>query len=192
MKRGFKAEAERIATSLRTELNLAFDDRLDPMDLADHLAIPVLGLSALTRKAPVNGFRDYFSRIDPDSFSAITIFHGYRRFIVHNDAHHPNRQTSNLSHELSHTILEHEPAPVANAEGQRFWNAEVEQEAIWLGAALLVPREAALAMIRSGRLPVEIAAHFGVSEELCSWRIHQTGILLQVERAKQWSRVSSS
>ena len=160
------------------------------MDLADHRAIPVLGLSALPRTALVNGFRDYFSTTDTDSLSAITILQGYRRLIVHNDTHHPNRQASNLSHELSDSILEHEPAPLANAEGQRFWNAEVEQEATWLGAALLVPREAALAMIRSGRLAPEIAAHFGVSEELCSWRIRQTGILLQVERARVWSRDS--
>jgi len=186
MKRGFKSEAERISAEVRSELHLAFDDRLNPRDLAEHLALPVLGLSELSGAAQWSSFGPYFTKADPDSFSAVTIFEGYRRFIVHNDSHHPNRQSSNLTHEISHTVLEHEPAPVADTEGNRFWNHEIEEQASWLGAALLVPREATLRMILDGWTQAEIADHFGVSEALCKWRIAQTGILQQVQRMSRW------
>lgn len=188
MRRGFKAEAERVAACMRSELGLGLRDRLDPMVLADHLSIPVVGILELGSRFPMGNFHHYFSSVDPDSFSAITIFRGYHRLIVHNDAHHPNRQASNLAHELSHTLLEHEPAPLADSGGQRFWNAEVEQEATWLGAALLLPRDAAFAMVKAGWKSPSIASHFGVSDDLCQWRILQTGILVQLQRATRWSR----
>lgn len=187
MRRGFKAEAERVAASVRSELGLGLRDRLDPMLLANHLSIPVVGVLELASKFPVGNFHRYFSAVDPDSFSAITIFRGYHRLIVHNDAHHPNRQASNLAHELSHTLLEHEPAPLADPGGHRFWNAEVEEEATWLGAALLLPRDAAFAMVKTGLTTPDVAAHFGVSEDLCQWRIRQTGVLLQLQRGTRWS-----
>ncbi|MBZ5549323.1 MAG: ImmA/IrrE family metallo-endopeptidase [Acidobacteriia bacterium] len=181
MKRGFKTLAERIATEMREELDLSDDARLEPLELAEHLAIPVLSLRQVSRAAPKNLFSQYFAVTDPDSFSAITIFRGYNRVIVHNENHHPNRQASNLAHEVSHSLLEHEPTPVANKNGQRYWNAQVEEEATWLGAALLVPRAGALSMVKSDWTVQDIAVHYGVSESLCRWRIGQTGIAYQVQ-----------
>lgn len=96
MRRGFKAEAERIAMELRSEINLRADQRLNPAELAEHLAIPVLGLYEVSRSSGSNNFGTYFTRTDSDSFSAVTIFKGRARLIVHNDSHHPNRQASNL------------------------------------------------------------------------------------------------
>jgi Zn-dependent peptidase ImmA (M78 family) len=82
-------------------------------------------------------FSHYFSAIDPNSFSAVTIFVGnYRRLIVYNENHHPHRQASNIAHEISHTLLEHVPTAIVGSNGQRFWVSEMEQEANWLGAAL--------------------------------------------------------
>jgi Zn-dependent peptidase ImmA (M78 family) len=143
VKRGFKAEAERIATDTRLELGLKCTDRLDPIDLAKHLEIPVVTMKELElHYGGRSNFRHYFSATDPDSFSAVTIFvSNYRRMIVHNENHHPHRQASNISHEISHTLLEHVPTAIVGSNGQRFWDSEMEQEANWLGAALLVPRE---------------------------------------------------
>jgi len=72
-----------------------------------------------------------------------------------------------------------------DSNGQRFWNAEVEQEANWLAAALLIPREAAVQMLKQDWTISDIAAHFGVSEALCRWRLQQSGANQQVLR---WSR----
>lgn len=186
MRRGFKTEAERIGAELRCELGLTNGDRLDPFELARHLAIPVYELRDISAALPQNTFYDYFSTIDQDSFSAVTVFSGWKRFIVHNEYHHPNRQASNLAHEISHTVLEHEPTPLAHANGHRYWNSDVEQEATWLGAALLVPREATLNMLKSNWTVAQIAEHFGVSEALCRWRIVQCGIDKQTARWRSY------
>ena len=184
MRRGFKADAERVAAELRSELQLDIVDRLDPLQLADHLAIPVFGIAQVAEASGIDGFAAYFTVSDPDAFSAVTIFRGSRRLIVHNESHHPNRRASNLAHELSHSILEHEPTPLVSSDGQRYWMREVEEEASWLGAALLVPREGALAFLKRNWAIPKIATRFGVSESLCQWRIRQTGVVYQVERSK--------
>lgn len=187
MKRGFKAEAERISAETRLELGLGGADRLDPIDLAKHLEIPVLTMKELRCHNGSADFCNYFSYTNPDSFSAVTIFFGmYRRMIVHNESHHVHRQASNISHEISHILLEHVPTAIVGSNGQRFWNSEMEQEATWLGAALLVPRQGALQMARDGATAIEIAVHYGVSESLGTWRVAQTGILHQLERSKRW------
>ena len=133
-------------------------------------------------------FRHYFSATDPDSFSAVTIFvSNYRRMIVHNENHHLHRQASNTSHEISRTLLKHVPTAIVGSNGQRFWDSEMEQEANWLGAALLVPREGALELARGGATALEISAHYGVSEsQLGTWRVVQTGIYQQLERTRRW------
>jgi Zn-dependent peptidase ImmA (M78 family) len=182
VKRGFKTHAERIATGMRVELDLNDDARLEPLELAEYLSIPVFNLRETSRTAPKSSFSQFFAVTDPDSFSAVTIFQGYKRVIVHNENHHPNRQASNLAHEVSHSLLEHEPTPVISANGQRYWDAQVEEEATWLGAALLVPRAGALSMAKSDWTVQDIAAHYGVSVSLCRWRIAQTGIAYQVQR----------
>jgi Zn-dependent peptidase ImmA (M78 family) len=187
VKRGFKSEAERVASETRAELGLGQRDRLDPFRVASHLAIPVVPMANLSANGSTSFVR-YFSLVDSDSFSAVTVIIGRRRIIVHNENHHPNRQASNIAHEVSHTLLEHRATAIVAGDGQRFWNAEMEEEANWLGAALLVPRDGALRMAQLGRTVDEIAAHYGVSEQLCRWRITQTGILRQVERAHRWSR----
>ena len=188
MKRGFKAEAERIATDTRLELGLECMDRLDPIVLAKHLEIPVVTMKELeSHCGGRSDFRRYFSATDPDSFSAVTIYvSNYRRMIVHNENHHPHRQASNISHEISHTLLEHVPTAIVGGNGQRFWDAEMEQQANWLGAALLVPREGALELARGGATALDISAHYGVSESLGTWRVVQTGIFQQLERTRRW------
>ena len=186
MKRGFKTEAERIGTELRGELGLDESGKLDPLELAEHLAIPVYTIHQASKVLPGSSFYHYFSRVDQDSFSAVTIFRGSKRFIVHNEHHHPNRQASNLTHEISHTVLEHEPTPIAHANGHRYWNRDVEDEATWLGAVLLVPRGGALAMLKTDWTLSEMAEHFGVSESLCRWRIAQCGVDKQVERWRRY------
>jgi len=188
VRRGFKSEAEQIATQIRGELALDWNGRLDAFALAEHLAIPVFTIRQAAKVSPLNSFAHFFSAVDPDSFSAVTIFCGYKRFIIHNENHHPHRQSSNLAHEVSHTLLEHVPTPVADRNGERFWNSEVEAEATWLGAALLVPRPGALEMCKARHTTAQIALHFGVSRSLCEWRIRQSGIDKQAERWRRCGR----
>lgn len=50
-RRGFKTEANSIATEIRAEIGLQALEALDPWGLARHLAIPVIPLSELARDA---------------------------------------------------------------------------------------------------------------------------------------------
>ena len=120
LRRGFKTEAEALVKEVRNELGLPKLDRLDPHRLACHLDIPVVALSDLPED--LDGARHFLS-VDREAFSALTVFDGRRRMIVHNDLHSPARQNSNLAHELAHGLLLHEPAPALDRlTGCRNWN----------------------------------------------------------------------
>jgi Zn-dependent peptidase ImmA (M78 family) len=187
-RRGFKTEAERIALEIRAELGWSVMDALDVFAVAEQLAIPVVPMSALAGGSSTNGFNRVFRTREQDSFSAITIFAGTARLIVHNDSHHPHRQSSNIAHELSHCILEHMPTRLRDDDsGCLNWNATYEAEADWLGGTLLIPRDGGLHFVKLGRSIEEIAAQYCVSDKLARWRIHQTGIVHQAERfARRW------
>lgn len=170
---------------IRGELSLSPTDPLDVRELAIHLEIPLVGMSQLADGHP--GFLNVFRHREQDSFSALTLFRGTSRIIVHNDSHHPHRQSSNIAHEISHCLLEHPPAPIMSAEGCRHWDPRLEAEADWLGAALLLPREGGLRLVKKGTSVEAIAEHYKVSETLCQWRLRQTGVLMQVQRqADRW------
>jgi Zn-dependent peptidase ImmA (M78 family) len=179
-RRGFKTEANDIARDIRGELGLRMTDPLDPWNLAEYLNIPIINLSDFATDAPRAA--SYFSQTDSSAFSAVTVFHGTKRTIVHNDAHLPGRQANNVSHEISHGLLQHPPTPALDDHGCRNWNKDVEDEAAWLGAALLVSEEAALTVVRQ-RMPVDQAAEkYGVSPELMTMRINVTGARKRVGR----------
>jgi hypothetical protein len=185
---GFKTDAERIALEIRAELGWSATDALDVFAVADHWAIPVVPMSVLADGCGTPGFHEVFRTCEQESFSAITIFTGTARLIVHNDSHHPHRQSSNIAHELSHCILEHEPTPLRDDDsGCRDWNGTYEAEADWLGGTLLIPREGGLHFVKAGWCIEEIAAHYRVSDQLAKWRLNQTGIMQHVERlARRW------
>ena len=141
-RRGFKTEAAKIATEIRSELGIGPYDPLDPYALAGLLAIPILDLSSLVEEAP--GVR-HLLEVEESVFSAVTVFNGPRRTIVHNDGHSRGRRNSNLCHELSHGLLQHPPTPALDDVGCRIWSQDIEDEAVWLSSCLLVTEEAALA-----------------------------------------------
>jgi Zn-dependent peptidase ImmA (M78 family) len=178
---GFKTEANAIADETRRELGLGALDPLDPLALAAHLDVPVLALSELAADAP-----DvlYLLNVEPKSFSATTVFDGARRLIVHNDGHALARRNSNITHEISHALLLHEPKPALDHRGCRYWDQGAEDEANWLAGALLVPADAALAVARGWRSEQEAMEHFGVSEQMLEWRLNATGARKRVQRAR--------
>ena len=172
-RRGFKTEAEDLAVEVRSELGLQAVDRLDPRALADHLEIPVVTLSDLGAHAPQALY--HFHWVEPEAFSAATIFFGQRRVIVHNDSHTSRRQASDLAHELSHGLLMHPPAPPLDHRGCRFWDQRIEDEAAFLAGALLIPRGACISMALRGLSVSNIALQFGVSDSMASYRLNISG-----------------
>lgn len=172
LRRGFKAEANRIASDIRSELGLSKLAPLNPWALSDHLAIEVLPLSKIREEAPAV---EHFLGEGRNTFSAMTIFSGPARLIIHNDAHSQGRQSSNLAHELSHALLQHPPMPPLSELGLRNFNKEFEEEAAWLAGVLLVPEAVALNIARQG-LNLDVAANkYGVSSQMIRYRLNVTG-----------------
>lgn len=183
-RRGFKSEANSIAREIRDELGLMMLDALSPWALAEHLAVPIIPLSSF--RADALGAVRYLQHVEAEVFSAVTVFDGPRRTIVHNDAHSTGRQTSNLTHELCHALLLHDPTPALDDRGCRQWNQRIEDEAQWLAGALLVTEEMALWIAR-GRLSVPAAAlRLGVSRSMIAYRLNVTGARKRVIRARRF------
>lgn len=175
---GFKAEANRISIGMRRELGLESHSPLCPWSLAEHLAIPVISLGKLGQENPdIRRHVDFLTTVESGVFSAVTVFHGSYRLIVHNDGHKPNRQRANIAHELAHALLHHPPHPPFCKHGMRVYNRQLEDEANWLGPALLVSNEAAHWAVSSGLTGEEAARHFGVSKYLMRFRLNKSGAL---------------
>lgn len=182
LRRGFKAEAERISLELRAELGLKPYDRLNPRELTEHLQIPVITLEELHCLAPSEV--GHFLGTGRNVFSACTVYiTNTRRGIVTNPAHAETRKNSSLAHELGHIVLEHEPEIPSRALGGRDWNGVQEREATWLAGCLLIPQHAAHHAASAGRSYDEVARHFGVSRSLAIWRLNETGALIRAKRA---------
>ena len=183
---GFKSEAAALANEVRAELGLGRLDRLDPRQLASHLDIPVVPLSDFS--GTVSGAAHFLS-VERNAFSALTVFHGHRRIIVHNDSHSGPRQNSNLAHELAHALLRHEPVTALDSEtGCRDWNDTKEEEAQWLAGELLVTSDMALAVARGRLTRSQATSRFGVSEAMLNWRFNKTGAAKRVARERTWRR----
>ena len=181
-RRGFKTEANKLVLEVRRELGLSQFSSLDPRILAAHLSIEIISLSSFVADFPQV---KYLITEEPEVFSAVTVVSGLARTIVHNDSHALVRQNSNLAHELAHALLQHPPSPAFDFRGCRKWNEVLESEASWLGAALLVPEQATLA-IANGRWTKETAAnHFQVSESIIQFRMNSTGALARAARFRK-------
>ena len=188
MRRGFKTEAKWIARQARNDLGLSLTDPLDPWKLAELLEIPVIRLSEFQESAA--GAYRYFSEAGQSVFSAVTVFDGNRRLIVHNDSHSPGRQTSNVCHELAHGLLLHTPTPALDDSGCRYWSQEIEEEANWLSGVLLVPDEAAIAIVKREIDLTRAAQFYGVSVQMMTFRINVSGARKRVQRFQRTSRKS--
>jgi hypothetical protein len=181
LRRGFQSEATALANATRVELELGPFDRLDPRELAESLEVPVWSLTSMRAEAPSIG---HLIAVEPEVFSAVTVFAGPRRTIVHNDGHGIPRQNSNLAHELSHALLLHPPTAALDDIGNRIWNQDLEDEATWLAGCLLMTQEAALATARNRWSVAEAALRFEISEQMVNYRMNRTGARKRVERAQ--------
>lgn len=158
--------------------------KLDPWQYADSLGVVVVGADQLDLPAQ---HADQLLRVDESAWSGLTLSEGRQTMVVLNTAHGAARQCSTLMHELSHIRLGHIPASVQLSRTGMLllsdYGDDQEDEADWLMGALLLPRQALLHHRRQGSDTPEIAKIFGVSEELCVWRLRMTGVNAQLRYA---------
>jgi hypothetical protein len=183
VRRGFKAQAERSAAAARLALGLRPHAPLDPWAYASHLKVTILEFGRLGLCAQAVRQLTF---VDGDSWSAMTLKVGEAFAIVINPAHAITRQRSDLMHELAHIELRHVPARVEVSDTGLLllsdFSDEQEQEADWLGAALLLPRDGLVRLRLTGKSTADIATYYGVSVALCEWRLRMTGVDVQMRR----------
>jgi hypothetical protein len=189
-RRGFGAEADRLAAAVRAELKLGPHDRFDPRCLAHEYGIPIVSITDLIAEGADPASVRQLTVTDPRCFSAGTVLVGTDRLILFNPVQPHGRLANSVAHELAHLLLEHVPGPGIGPGGCRIWDQDMEDEADLLAATLLVPRDAALACARLGLPHVIGAARFGVSTELMRWRTDHTGAARQAHaEARKRGRV---
>lgn len=183
MERGFKSRCEEISRSLRFELGLKTIDPLSAEDLASHLGVLVLPISELG--LPPGDFRQ-LTEIDADSWSAITVSAFGRDAIIVNPCHRGGRYSSDLMHELAHLILGHRPSTVFFVgDGElalRGYSPTAEEEANWLSATLLLPRDALAHIKRRQASSQRACKDYGVSQQMLKFRSDVTGVTRQFNR----------
>lgn len=182
LRRGFKAEANWYARSFRVDLDLSDDAPLCPFKLAKHLDVEVLSLTEFIDFCPdeVAYFQGSKGRKE---LSALTVIKKHDRLIIYNDANSVKRSNADVMHELAHIILLHPPRPPIGPDGNRHYDGTLEDEANWLGPALLISDEAAVSAARKGWSVSQSSEFFGVSEELVRMRLNVSGAYKRVRRA---------
>ena len=180
-RRGFKAQANRVALGVRSQMGLAAIDPLDPRDLFSAFSIRIVALSHFRASCP----DDAEALLSASGgFSAILLSVGRgSRIVIHDDSHSPARQNSDLAHELGHVLLVHPPEIVCLGDLGRESDSLIEAEAAYLGGCLLIPNEAAH---RLAALRVDVgsaARRYGVSEDMIWYLLRVSGALRRSRRS---------
>jgi hypothetical protein len=184
LERGFKAWAERTATAVRRDLGLSVTQPLDPRRLAEHLDVRLISPQDIPGLP--DDVRTQLLQADPWGWSAATLELGTATIVVYNPKKSKGRQASDIIHELAHVMLGHQPAQVVFSEDGQFatrtFDQRQEDEANWLGWALLLPREALMSARRARMAKAQIAELYGVTERLVDYRLQMTGVEVQMRR----------
>ncbi len=189
LRRGFKSEAEQIASSVRTKLELRPTQTVEPEALAELLGIEVRAGDELI---PRERFEE-IENIQPGSFSACTLRPSADRVVVvYNPISAKSRQKSDVAHELAHVLLNHELSRVERLGDITFLSCDPtqEDEAGWLSGCLLLPRALLLAEFRRGSNARQIANKYEVSESMARYRLNVTGVARQVNALYKRNRAS--
>lgn len=182
MRRGFKAEAERLATKVRREMDKRPSDPLDAVELARHVGAEVRSADELTSRSKLETLEE----LQPGAFSACTLTVGDRHVVIYSPLASEGRTQSDIAHEVAHLLLKHEIKTVQTIGGLSFFtcDADEEQEANWLAGCLLLPRPLLLAAAKRGDDAAEIAQAYRVSERMAAFRLRTTGVARQLAAAR--------
>src|SRR2546430_1899588 len=178
MRRGFKAEAERIADEVRKAMGLGRTDPLDAVSLARHVGAEVRCADELTSLTKLQALEE----LQPGSFSACTFTFDDRHVIVYSPLASPGRRQSDIAHEVAHLLLEHVVKEVEQVGGLSFFTCDPdeEQEANGLAGCLVRPRPLLRSAVKRGLGSPEIADEYSVSGQRGPFRLRATGGIRQI------------
>lgn len=181
LRRGFKAEANRISLALRRDLGLVSHEPIDLFALAKRFRAYVAPLSEFADECPEAVH--HFTHVERGAFSAATVpLENGRRVIIFNDSHSTGRRNSNLAHEIAHLALGHEFTLPIDTTGCRNIDRDVEDEANWLGPTILIPNEAALHILRQAMDTAAACQVYGVTTAVLQMRVNASGARIRLGR----------
>ena len=191
LERGFKSWCERVASAMRNELELRATDPLPARKLAQHLQVELI------TPHDVPGLSDEDLRqilvVDRESWSAASYSINGVTTVILNPTNSSARESTDIMHELSHLIRDHEPSQIILSATGEFamssFDPKQEDEANWLSGTLLLPRDALMQCRDAGKTSEQIAQQFGVSTALTNYRLRVTGIEQQFSRRKRFRPV---
>ncbi len=95
---------------------------------------------------------------------------------------------------MAHIIPDHGVRTLERVGTMQFLTCDVEQEeeAIWLGGCLLLPRPLLLRAAKEGRSSSEIAERYEVSEPMARFRLNASGVIVQVGRERALRRENAA
>lgn len=183
LERGFKSWAERTSVAFRKELGVSLDAPLTPGQVAEYLDVEIWTPSQVP--GITQELLDQLLRIDPWGWSAAGVQIHNRGIVIYNPRHSSGRQVSDITHELAHFILDHQPAKIilsADLDGMsmRSFNQKQEDEANCLAWTLLLPRDGLMRAKRRSLTVEQIAEQYGVTKSLATYRVNATGVERQL------------
>ncbi|QFZ77389.1 ImmA/IrrE family metallo-endopeptidase [Streptomyces fagopyri] len=184
-----KKALQDLALDVRREIDAGPNSRLDLTQLAGEYGVPVYAMSDLGASGCSTEALDHFTLRRPEAWSAALVPVGTARLIVENCAHTLQRRRSNVAHEMSHLILEHEFEGILFADGGcRELGPEMavkERQASDLSGELLIPMSAAIAAALAKKSDEEVAEQFDVSVRFAAWRMNASGARKIAQRTLQ-------
>jgi Zn-dependent peptidase ImmA (M78 family) len=183
MRRGFKAEAERLATQVRTDMGLGPYKPMDVKALVRHVGAQLRTADELTSLAKL----EELEALQPGAFSACTFDLGTRMVVVVSPLSTDERRSSDASHEASHLLLDHKVREVEQLGGLSFFTCDPdeEQEANWFAGCLLLPRDLLVRSLKNGLDAAAIAEANTVSIQMANFRLRATGAERQVAATRR-------
>lgn len=188
LRRGFKAEAERLAKDIWSEMNLTPNDRMDAVKLAEHVGCVVRSAGDLVDI----GKLEELKRIQDNAFFACTFELPDDRYaVVFNPLMSERRRNSDVAHEVAHVVLRHKPSRLERLGDVAFLRCDKQQEeeAAWLSGCLLLPRFALVHDLRKRMKHGAIASNRVLSGDMVDYRVRVTGVARQLA-AERRRRVS--
>ena len=186
MRRGFKAEAERLSHTLRVDLGISLTDALKTREFLRSEGIIVWEPKDIPGVDPIHVHQ--LTIVDPDSWSGCTVKENGFVGVIINPTHPTTRQANTLMHEWSHIKLKHKPNRVDRSENGLLllsdYPKEIEEEADWLAGTILAPREGLVALRKQGMNVENVAKNYGISKELTNWRLRMTGVEKQLRNSR--------
>lgn len=164
---------EEVATTQRSHINYKAFEQLPASVLAQYFQATIFTAETVPNAEP----EQVKLLCGSDKWSAGIIYKNPLR-IVHNSRHALTRQESNLMHEFAHVILKHRMVGYDPKTGLPLRRQQDEDEAVYLGGCLQIPRRGLLWAVQKKMTIAQIALHFNASEEMVKFRTNVNGISL--------------